>query len=467
MIEALGRLRASARPRVLFVSHAFGGGVGRHIDELARALEADAEIIRVRPFLRSFAELRWMRGGESLALWFRPAQDWEAFEELLRAIGIDRVHFHHVHGWPQAVLELPARLGCPYDLTLHDFFPACPEYHFTGADARFCGAEANCHRCLDARPAQWPLAIDAWRALFARVLNGAARVIAPSHDAARRIGTFFPEIRPQVWPHIHEPGANPAQPLRILVPGAISPEKGLDLLEGCVRDAAARGLPLHFRVLGYTARPIPAWPKLPYSLAGEYPEGRLAELIALERGDAFFFPAQCPETFSYTLSACLDARLPIVATDLGALPERLSARPQARIVSWDSPPRAVNDAFMEIAASRSAQPVRVEGLDAAAYRRLYVEALPAETRGAIAALPALEARWLEEPREVLPPWTLAALLDDAVGCGRASSLELLRVKVREADAELEAARTRPAAPEATGSAPRDSALRAIARLLKR
>lgn len=467
MTEALGRLAGSRLPRLLFVSHAFGGGVGRHIEDLARALEGDAEILLVQPFRKSFIALRWLRAGESLTLWFHAADDWKRMLELLAAIGIDRVHFHHVHGWPQAVLDLPARLACPYDITLHDFFPACPEYHFTVADARFCGGDARCQRCLEARPAQWPLSIDAWRGLFAGVLAGAGRVIAPSRDAAARLGTFFPEVRTEVWPHLYEPGPTPGIALRILVPGAISPEKGLDLLEACVADAAERRLPLHFRVLGYTARPIPAWPLKPYSLTGEYPEGRLAELLALERGDAIFFPAQCPETFSYTLSACLDTPLAIVATDLGALPERLARRANARIVPWNSTARAVNDVFMQIAPASTPASPDIDAVSAASYRERYAAALPAQARPASPALPALEAHWLEQPDEALHPWTLAALFDDAIGCGRASSLEILRRQTREADAQLEAARARPAAPVSAQASPPASPLRALARLLKR
>ena len=37
-----------------------------------------------------------------------------------------------------------------------------------------------------------------------------------------------------------------------------------------------------------------------------------------------FFPAQVPETYAYTLSVALASGLPIVASALGALPERLA-----------------------------------------------------------------------------------------------------------------------------------------------
>src|SRR6185312_12715116 len=142
----------------------------------------------------------------------------------------------------------------------------------------------------------------------------------------RRIRRFFPAVSPVVWPHPEDPATSAVTPARVLVPGALSAAKGLDVLEACVRDAAARALPLHFRVLGYTARPIPAWPALPFSVSGVYREADLAELIALERGDVVFVPALVGETVADTLAAALAAALAIVATDLGAFPGRLAAR---------------------------------------------------------------------------------------------------------------------------------------------
>jgi GT2 family glycosyltransferase len=380
--EALERLARSRLPRVLFVSHAFGGGVGRHIEDLAGALEGDAEILLAQPYRKSFIALRWLRAGEQLALWFHTADDWERMVQLLGAIGIDRVHFHHVHGWPQAVLDLPARLACPYDITLHDFFPACPEYHFTAADARFCGGAADCQRCLEARPAQWPLTIDAWRSLFARVLGGAGRVIAPSGDAASRLHTFFPAVRTEVWPHLYEPASQPAAPMRILVPGAISPEKGLGLLEACVADAAERGLPLHFRVLGYTARPIPQWPLAPYSLTGEYPRGAS--------------PSFSRSSAAMPSSSRRSARRPFRTRSRPASTRRSrSSRP-----TWARCPSASRAGRTRASCRGTAPPARLttfswssrrrgrrqarnaDAVSAAGYRARYAEALPSQAKSA-------------------------------------------------------------------------------------
>ena len=443
--SALERLRASPRPRVLFVSHGAGGGVARHIEGLALAIGEDVEVLVLAAHPDSFASLRWLRDGEDLRLWFRASEDWDRAVALLDAIGIDRIHFHHVHGLPQAVLDLPARLACPHDLTLHDYFPACPAYHMTDARGRYCGGDPRCMHCLDAGAAQWPLSVDEWRARFARLLESARKVIAPSGDAARRLRAFFPRVSPVVWPHPENP--RPASPptLRVLVPGAISPAKGLEVLAACARDARERGLPLHFRVLGYLARPVGEWPGLPLSVSGEYAEGDLDALIALEHGDTFFFPAQCPETYSYTLSAALATALPIVATDLGALPERLAGRALSRIVAWDASPGEMNDALLAFAARTDpgVEP-SMERMGASRYRQLYLEGLSPKPRAA-GRLPAPDAAWLVEPPGSPDSSSLAWLLDDAVRCGRGLSLGKLRERVREADARIAASEAERAA----------------------
>ena len=45
----IARWRASASPRVLFVGHAMGGGVRRHMDDLAALLATECRVVWARP----------------------------------------------------------------------------------------------------------------------------------------------------------------------------------------------------------------------------------------------------------------------------------------------------------------------------------------------------------------------------------------------------------------------------------
>jgi glycosyltransferase involved in cell wall biosynthesis len=328
------------------VTHHWGGGVERHVRDLARLAAGACEVLLLRPDGAGVVELAWLAEGEEFRAWFDAAQ-WEAGVALLEAIGIDRMHFHHVHELPREALDLPARLGVAYDVTLHDYYPICPRYHLSPAEGESCAeTQPACERCLDdGRAAQWGLALAEWRALFHGFLQRAARVIVPSRDVAVRLRRYFDDVALLEWPHPEFPETAPAA-FKVVLLGAVSAIKGARLLEACVADAAARRLPLHFHVIGHVDRPMRTLPEAPLTIGGSYAEGELATRIALERPDAFLFLSQVAESWSYTLTAAMRTGLPIVATRVGALPERLGPYPAHTLVAHDAPAAAVNDALL-------------------------------------------------------------------------------------------------------------------------
>ncbi len=185
--------------------------------------------------------------------------------------------------------------------------------------------------------------------LFHDLLRKADRVIVPSSDLGARILRYFPDVATMYLPH---PEAYEPMPAlhKIVLLGGIAPIKGLKTLEACVKDAAARGLPLHFHVIGHVGLPLATWPAAPLTVGGTFPDGKLAELIALERPDAFLFLSQVPETYSYTLSAAMQTGKPIVATLVGALPERLRTYRTHMLVAPDASAGSINDAIPRRAA---------------------------------------------------------------------------------------------------------------------
>ncbi|HLX23753.1 MAG TPA: glycosyltransferase [Usitatibacter sp.] len=351
----LARLRESRKPSILFVTHRWGGGVERHVNDLARLLAPDCEVLSLRPEANAIVSLAWMREGEEFEAWFDTSIDWAECVALLLALGISRVHFHHVHGLPREVLELPRLLDTPSDVTVHDHYPICPQYHLSDETGRYCGEPdtKGCNDCIARRPSQWGLDIVAWRHLFHDVLGKADRVIVPSSDLGARLLRYFPDVATVHLPHPETYEPIPARH-KIALLGSIAPIKGLRALEACAKDAAARGLPLHFHVIGHVGLPLETWPDLPLTIGGSFPDGKLAELIALERPDAFLFLSQVPETYSYTLTAAMQTGLPIVSTLVGALPERLRNYRAHALVAPDASAGTINDVIL--AALRPVEP---------------------------------------------------------------------------------------------------------------
>ncbi|AFL74598.1 glycosyltransferase [Thiocystis violascens] len=334
------RLARSPRRRLLFVSHDLGGGVERHLRELAQWLEPWAEVLVLRPAGADGLALSWQRGGETATLTFQRSVDFDRLLAFLRALRIERLHVHHLLGLEEAARRILDALAVPYDLTVHDFLPLCPRINLVDSSGHFCDQppEADCARCLAADPHARSRDIAAWRALHGAWLLGAARVLAPSRDTAARLRRVWPrlEVRTAAHDQLPHPSENPPPrprrwspetPLRIVVLGQLSPVKGLDLLAACARDAASRNLPLEFHLVGYPLGPLPAPTEAPLIVHGPYQETELPARLHFLSPHLAWFPALWPETWSYTLGACLQAGLPVAAPLLGAFPERLASRP--------------------------------------------------------------------------------------------------------------------------------------------
>ena len=351
------RLVHSPRPKLLFITHTWGGGTEKHIRELADILQSDFELMILRPTGPGGVSVEWGRGGEEFAAYFSLPHAYPKLLDFIRSLRIARLHFHHVIGLHRQILQMPRDLSLSYDFTLHDYYPICPQYTLTLKDGRYCGEPdvEGCNACLVERPALWGLDILTWRTLLGELLTDADRVIVPSRDMLERMRSYVPNAR-YIWlPHpepaplaFTAPCFEPSGELKILVLGRLTPAKGLDRLEACAIDARARSLPLFFRVIGHADRDVRQEPEIPLSFTGPYEDAQLPLLIGRERPDLIFFPAQWPETYSYTLSYALATGLPIAAPRLGAFIERLADYPRAWLLDWDAPVAECNDLFVNL-----------------------------------------------------------------------------------------------------------------------
>jgi GT2 family glycosyltransferase len=443
----VARLASSPRPAVVFVSHAWGGGIRRYMDDVATLVRERVDTLYLEPADETTVKLHSPHGVDPFAAWFRLPDDLPVLAQTLQAIGVVRLHFNHVHGLPQSILQLPEASRLPYDCSLHDYYAICPQYHLADVDGRYCGepSEAGCRACMAGRPAQWNLDVGVWRETLGAFVRRAERVIAPSRDVAERIGRHLPGLAIDVWPHPEQAPRRVGEAVRAVTLGALSPEKGLAVVAACARDAKARGLPLAFHVLGATARPLPQWPEAPLTVHGSYDERALPQLIAAEHADVLFFPAQVPETYSYTLSVALATDTPIVASALGAFIERLEGHAHARLLPWDAPPAQWNDALLDAAkpgATSAAlaveSPVSVGATAPHDYATRYVGPFPAAKPAA--APPIEELALLPRHFEIVSaaaaaPLSLMQLYIAGVLCGHTEARDELGRRVELADRE--------------------------------
>ncbi|MFN7042966.1 MAG: methyltransferase domain-containing protein [Acidovorax temperans] len=344
----VARLRDAGLPTVLAVLHDRAGGTVRHVRELAAHLAGMAQFLTLTPGSDDTVRLRMADPREGFELAFRLQDQREDLLNVLRHLGVCHVHYHHLLGHGQEVRDLPALLGVPYDFTAHDFYSYCTHITLTGTTDRYEGepAPGQCACCAPGDPAPLEGDVARWRGANARLLSGARHVFAPSHDTADRIRAFAPAARLHTVPHTDvlpgtllpspapEPLAPPGRKLKIVVIGALSAIKGAEVLEAAALEAARSGAPIEFHLLGYGYRALRTQPRAALTVHGAYQDEDLPGLLAWLQPDIAWFPAQWPETYSYTLSAALQAGLPVAVPDIGAFAERVAGRPWSWVCPW-------------------------------------------------------------------------------------------------------------------------------------
>ena len=330
-------------PVVLMLSHQLGGGVQRHIDELVARVAGRANVLMLQESTRGSAlSVPALHTGPLLLL---PAERLDDFVAVLESAGVGRAHVHHLIDMDLDARALIHRLGLPFDVTLHDYFAICPQVNLLPfPSAQYCGepGPADCNACIADQPSHGARDILSWRRRHGWQFLEAERVICPSEDARARLARYGLADRAIVVAHepvaagpwVVTPPPLKGRKLRVAVIGVLADQKGAQSVIAVAEAADPATLELH--LIGHPEDELPDSVENRIVVAGAYSESELPGLLARVKPHLVWFPAQWPETYSYTLSAAVAAGLPVVASRIGAFVERLQGRP----LSWLVDPRA-------------------------------------------------------------------------------------------------------------------------------
>lgn len=268
-----------------------------------------------------------------------------AFRRIVQTVQPELVHIQHLMGLPVALVDHLRQCHIPFIITLHDYWWICANAQLlTNYSRELCNGphlHLNCGRCTLARtghpdlwPALPPLAgLLAWRNHRLRqVMNRACKLIAPSRfvrdwHAAHGV----PAHKLKVIPHgLDLPSAHPRPiqeqraPSRIAYIGGLSWQKGVHILVEACRDFEAEA---ELWIAGDETAD-PAYVSDLRALASPQVRflGRLTRESVwdtLAQVDIVVVPALWYETFSFIVSEAFAAGVPVVASRLGPLADRV------------------------------------------------------------------------------------------------------------------------------------------------
>lgn len=352
--------------RVLQVTHQFlpeyVGGVEVHVAQLSRSLRDAGHQVALFTGGNHAEQRTWEgmelttvaggvrsprgRAATFMATFRNRAAD-DAFAELLERLRPDVVHFHHLLGLSLRLVELARARGIPTCYTLHDYWFICPTTQLLDHRGELCDgpvAGLNCARCATARMPgiAWTAATPALAPVFAlrqrrvrRALAGIDRLLAPSRFLAEiAVRAGLPSARVEMVDfgvhrgHTGAPAVSTPRggPLQVTYLGAIAPSKGVHvLIEAC------RLLPpgtLEVDVCGdlsaypgYAQRLQASAQGLPIHFSGLVAREDVPDVLA--RSDVVVAPSIWYENAPLVLNEAYAAGVPVVASRLGALAEKV------------------------------------------------------------------------------------------------------------------------------------------------
>ncbi|MDY7079017.1 MAG: glycosyltransferase family 4 protein [Chloroflexota bacterium] len=275
-------------------------------------------------------------------------RDWpieRTFELVLEEVNPDLVHIEHLMGLPVTLIRSIRRRDIPYLITLWDFWWVCANAQLlTNYSQQVCDGPKlylNCARCALARAASsrlWPVLppvmgmLAERNRLLRRGMKASGGLIAPTefvrrwyiehHAPAEKLLTLQPGLGPATF--VSPQKQRPNGPVRFAYIGGLSWQKGIHTIVEAFGGIHGPGElwiagdesfdPTYVALLRAQATP------------GVRFLGRLAReevWETLAQVDVVLVPSLWYETFSFILSEAFIAGVPVIASRLGPLADRV------------------------------------------------------------------------------------------------------------------------------------------------
>jgi GT2 family glycosyltransferase/LPS sulfotransferase NodH/glycosyltransferase involved in cell wall biosynthesis len=332
-------LAKSAKPVVLTIAHGEGGGTRRYIDELRNYFKNEINFLSLEPVQPGWVRLIFPAWANSFHQEFEISENGHLLEKILKYVGVDLIHINHVKNIESYARKVIDLLDADYIVTLHDYYFLAGNPTLTDASGRYAPelyfSDERTETSADAGETHAPAY---WRQFSRGLLAGAKKLIAPSRETRDIYHSVFPELKIDVlehvgteiiqkFPPVRVRARDGGRPFRVGVIGALGLEKGADILERVAMQARKRPEPdlgrIEFHLIGFAYRTLDS----AVTTHGAYREDQLQGILEKLQLDLVWFPCQWPETYSYTLTAAMDAGLPLLAPALGAMESRTLGRP--------------------------------------------------------------------------------------------------------------------------------------------
>ena len=266
---------------------------------------------------------------------FRSTRLAAMYGKILEIFKVQCVHVHHVHGVSLELYYEARKRGIPVYTTLHDYYYICPNVTLLDKTNKVCihKVHTECAKCLKAKKGICEKVdyVNEWRQQHHEVLRMSEKVLVPSESTAKIIDAYYSDLKDRLA--VIEHGSSQeyvkAEKVRrsckkafhIAFLGAINSAKGFRTAVELVRKGEND---IEWYLFGYFERQVPDLERRKnFHNMGAYQREDLPKLFAKYEIDLVCILPVWPESFCYTVSEAVLACVPILATDIGAVGERV------------------------------------------------------------------------------------------------------------------------------------------------
>ncbi|WP_271809509.1 glycosyltransferase [Clostridium beijerinckii] len=283
--------------------------------------------------------------------------------EILDYFNIDLVHIHHLKTHTFDVIDIAKEKEIPVFLTLHDFYLACPNVNFLYLDKKYCKDIRNkevCQKCIKAKFGYSGDFLEAWNLKAYNALCKVDKLFAPSKSAKEIFEKYYEEKYNQSLLNIEvvEHGVDKGQVVKyvhnlnedkfiIAFIGGLSSSKGSAIIHDLIVRNKNKNIEWHlFGNIG--DRRLNLLKRADVIKHGRYDRADIVKTLNDNCVDLICIFSIWPETYSYTLSEAISARIPILATDIGALGQRIKKDAIGWTVRHDADIKEIIDSINKV-----------------------------------------------------------------------------------------------------------------------
>lgn len=337
---------------LLFVLHEGGGGTRFTSEDLSRVIAQRYSVVVLHTALQHWKLSAYCDGKLVPVQSYVFSELWRvdrplssdrlaALHEICASCNVAVAHVRHLLGNGPELLEFLHGEGIPIVFSFHDFYTVCPTIQLLDETRTYCAGVCTSGLGDCPLPANWyypPLPylkhryVHEHQRLMRRALDVCDFFITTSQASRDLLTTHFPKLDQDSFVIIEhgrdisreELARAPVktEPMRAVFFGELTPAKGLKLILSLLEENRRTGSPIELHLLG---KKVGDFDPEKYGVIyhGLYQRDELSGHIRAIRPSVSLVPSPWPETYCHVLTESWAMGLPVLASDIGTLRERV------------------------------------------------------------------------------------------------------------------------------------------------